>query len=142
MNDNNQVNDLFDALENESNSSIINLTTRKIKEHKNTVLQQIQLPRDKLKLYHKKLKNYRYCSDLKDVQYGFYIRWIPLKDPDNMNLTNGAIICDIKLVNGQLHVLCKNRNRMMQFKFDEVLIFQKISDQERVILGILDYLDN
>ena len=142
MNDDNQIYDLFDALENESNSSIINLTTKKIKEHKNTVLQQIQLPRDKLKLYHKKLKNYRYCSDLKDIQYGFYIRWIPLKDPDNMNLTNGAIICDIKLVNGQLHVLCKNRNRMMQFKFDEVLIFQKISDQERVILGILDYLDN
>ena len=97
---------------------------------------------NKLKLYHKKLKDYRYCSDLKDIQYGFYIRWIPLKDPDNMNLTNGAIICDVKLVNGQLHVLCKNRGRMMQIKFDEVLIFQKLSDQERVILSILDYLDN
>jgi hypothetical protein len=140
--DNNQVDDLLDALENDSNSSIINLTSRKIKEHKNNVLQQIQLPRKKLKLYHKKLKDYRYCSDLKDIQYGFYIRWIPLKDPENMNLTNGAIICDVKLVNGQLHVLCKNRGRMMQIKFDEVLIFQKLSDQERVILSILDYLDN
>ena len=140
--DNNQVDDLLDALENDSNSSIINLTSRKIKEHKNNVLQQIQLPREKLKLYHKKLKDYRYCSDLKDIQYGFYIRWIPLKDPDNMNLTNGAIICDVKLVNGQLHVLCKNRGRMMQIKFDEVLIFQKLSNQERVILSILDYLDN
>ena len=140
--DNNQVDDLLDALENDSNSSIINLTSRKIKEHKNNVLQQIQLPRKKLKLYHKKLKDYRYCTDLKDIQYGFYIRWIPLKDPENMNLTNGAIICDVKLVNGQLHVLCKNRGRMMQIKFDEVLIFQKLSDQERVILSILDYLDN
>lgn len=140
--DNNQVDDLLDALENDSNSSIINLTSRKIKEHKNNVLQQIQLPREKLKLYHKKLKDYRYCTDLKDIQYGFYIRWIPLKDPENMNLTNGAIICDVKLVNGQLHVLCKNRGRMMQIKFDEVLIFQKLSDQERVILSILDYLDN
>jgi|TARA_Y100000591_G_C21836117_1_gene702595 hypothetical protein len=138
----NQVDDLLDALENESNSSIINLTTKKIKEQKNNVLQQIQLPREKLKLYHKKLKDYRYCTDLKDIQYGFYIRWIPLKDPENMNLTNGAIICDVKLVNGQLHVLCKNRGRMMQIKFDEVLIFQKLSEQERVILSILDYLDN
>jgi hypothetical protein len=138
----NQVDDLLDALENESNSSIINLTTKKIKEQKNNVLQQIQLPREKLKLYHKKLNDYRYCTDLKDIQYGFYIRWIPLKDPENMNLTNGAIICDVKLVNGQLHVLCKNRGRMMQIKFDEVLIFQKLSEQERVILSILDYLDN
>jgi len=140
--DHNQVDDLLDALENDSNSSIINLTSRKIKEHKNNVLQQIQLPREKLKSYHKKLKDYRYCTDLKDIQYGFYIRWIPLKDPENMNLTNGAIICDVKLVNGKLHVLCKNRGRMMQIKFDEVLIFQKLSDQERVILSILDYLDN
>ena len=31
--DNNQVDDLLDALENDSNSSIINLTSRKIKEH-------------------------------------------------------------------------------------------------------------
>ncbi len=140
--DHNQVDNLLDALENDSNSSIINLTSRKIKEHKNNVLQQIQLPREKLKSYHKKLKDYRYCTDLKDIQYGFYIRWIPLKDPENMNLTNGAIICDVKLVNGKLHVLCKNRGRMMQIKFDEVLIFQKLSDQERVILSILDYLDN
>ena len=29
----------------------------------------------------------------------------------------------------------------MQIKFDEVLIFQKLSEQERVILSILDYLD-
>ena len=140
--ENNQVHDLLDALENDSNSSIINLTTRKIQEHKNTILQQIRLPRDKLKTYNKKLKNYRYCSDLKDIQYGFYIRWIPLKDMNNLNLTNGALICDVKLINEQLHVLCKNRHRMMQIKFDEALIFQKISDQERVILSILDYLDN
>lgn len=140
--ENNKVYDLLDALENDSNSSIINLTTRKIQEHKNTILQQIQLPREKLKTYNKKLKNYRYCSDLKDIQYGFYIRWIPLKDMNNLNLTNGALICDVKLINEQLHVLCKNRHRMMQIKFDEALIFQKISDQERVILSILDYLDN
>ncbi len=126
--DHNQVDNLLDALENDSNSSIINLTSKKIKEHKNNVLQQIQLPREKLKLYHKKLKDYRYCSDLKDIQYGFYIRWIPLKDPDNMNLTNGAIICDVKLVNGQLHVLCKNRGRMMQIKFDEDNVYSLVLD--------------
>ena len=47
--ENNQVYDLLDALENDSNSSIINLTTRKIQEHKNTILQQVQLSREKLK---------------------------------------------------------------------------------------------
>ena len=132
---------LLDALENETNASIMNLTTRKIKEYKNTILQQLQLPRGRLKQYHKKLKHYRYCSDLSHIQYGYYIRWIPLKDPTNLYLTNGGIICDIQVINEQVHVRCFNRYRkIMQIKLDECYIFQKLSDEERVILNVLDYL--
>ena len=32
-------------------------------------------------------------------------------------------------------------NRIFQIKFDEVMIFQKISIQEGVILSILDHLE-
>ena len=59
------------------------------------MLQKLQLSRDDLKSLHKKLKDYRYCSDLTDLQSGNYLRWIPLKDPDNLNLTNGAYLCDV-----------------------------------------------
>ena len=34
-----------------------------------------------------------------------------------------------------------NRNQVFQIKLDECYIFQKISDQEKVILGVLDYLE-
>ena len=57
---------LLEALENESNSSIINLTSAKIANHKNTILQDLFLPKEILKLYHKKLKHYRYCSEISD----------------------------------------------------------------------------
>ena len=125
----------LDALENETNASIVELTTSKIKSQKNDILQKLQLPRVKLKLFHKKLRDYRYCSDLKDIQYGHYIRWVSLKNPDYINLTNGGILCDIQIINNELHVRCKNNiNRMMQFKFDENIIFQKLSPQEKVIL--------
>jgi len=53
MDDEVLADDLFNALENETNSSIMNLTNSKIKDHKNNVLQQLQLPRDKLKHFHK-----------------------------------------------------------------------------------------
>ena len=44
--------------------------------------------------------------------------------------------------NNQIQIVCKNnRNRMMQVKFDEAAIFQKLSTQERVILSVLDFLD-
>tara|TARA_B110000046_G_scaffold179055_1_gene207724 strand:+ start:3398 stop:3823 length:426 start_codon:yes stop_codon:yes gene_type:complete len=138
-----EITELLDALDKDTNSSVIDLTTSKIKKIKNDILQQLQLKGPELKKLHKKLKNYRYCTDLRDLQYGFYIRWIPLKNPDKIYLTNGGLVCDVKLVKGELHVLCKNViNRFFQFKFDEVIIFQKISEQEQIILGILDYLDN
>ena len=91
---------------------------------------------------HKKLKEYRYCTDMSDLQYGFYIRRISLKNPDNIKLTNGALLCDMKIINNQIHIICKNNlNRIIQFKFDECLIFQKLSPQEKVILSVLDYLN-
>ena len=139
---NQERNNLLHALENETNSSIMNLTTTKIKEHKNTILQQLQLGRDYLKIMHNKLTEYRYCTDMSDLQYGYYIRWVPLKNPDNIYITNGGLLCDMKIVNDQIHIICKNnRNRVIQFKFDEVIIFQKISPQEKVILSVLDYLN-
>ncbi len=135
-------NNLLHALENETNSSIMNLTSAKIKEHKNTILQKLQLGKSDLKKMHKKLSEYRYCTDMSDLQYGYYIRWIPLKDPENLYLTNGGIMCDMKIVNNQIQIFCKNfRNRFFQFKFDEAVIFQKISSQEKVILSVLDYLN-
>ena len=136
------VNKLLNALENESNSSIMELTTQKIKTHKNNMLQRLQLDRNTLKSFHKKLKQYRYCTDMNDLQYGYYIRWINLKNPDNFKLTNGAIVCDIKVINNQVQIICKGGNRrIFQIKFDETMIFQKLTDQEKVLLSVLDYLN-
>ena len=134
-------NDLLMALENESNASIMNLNSRKINKQKNDILQQIIKDRDKLKLFHKKLRYYRYCGELCDLQDGHYIRWLPLKDPDKINLTLGGFYIDTEFSNGGLQIICKNGRRKIRAKFDEILIFQKISNQEAVILSVLDYLD-
>ena len=133
---------LLEALENESNSSIINLTSSKIAEHKNNILQDLHLPREVLKMYHKKLKHYRYCSEISDLVPGNFIRWIVLKDIENIYLTNGAFFCDTDFMNNALQVICRNgRGAVFQVKFDEVLIFQRLSDEEKLILKVMDYLD-
>ena len=108
-------NNLLHALENETNSSIMNLTSAKIKEHKNNILQKLQLGKSDLKKMHKKLSEYRYCTDMSDLQYGYYIRWIPLKDPENLYLTNGGIMCDMKIVNNQIQIFCKNYRRRLKY---------------------------
>ena len=55
------VNSLLNALENETNASIMRLNTKKIKQHKNDILQKLQLEKNTLKTYHKKLKHLSQC---------------------------------------------------------------------------------
>ena len=79
-----QFEDILKALENETNSSILELTNSEIKTHKNNILQMVQIKGKDLKEYHKKLENYRYVRGMHDLQFGYYIRWIPLKNPDKI----------------------------------------------------------
>ena len=95
----------------------------------------MQLERSKLKSFHEKLKNYRYVDEISDLQFGYYLRWIPLKNPDDIRLMNGAHICDIKILDDGVHIVCRNGyNRFMQINLDENLVFQKLSI--KIIIGI------
>ena len=137
---------LIDALENENNETIIGLTSSKIKEVKNDVLQKLQLKRDKIKNMHEKLKDYRYVDEIKDINYGCYIRWINLKSitPENINdikLTMGAFVTDIRVTDNGILISCVNIfKKHISIRFDEHLIFQKLTDQEHVILNVLNHL--
>lgn len=117
------------------------LNKNKIQKIKNDMLQQLQLPRETLKTIHKKLKNYRYVSDLADLKYGAFIRWIPLSNPEKIKLTNGGIVVDIKIFQTGIQIVCKNNfNRIFQLKLDECLLFQKLTNQEQYLLTILHHL--
>ena len=129
------------ALDNENNSSIMKLTHSQIMAEKNDVLQKLQLSSQALKDIHKKLKSYRYVEDVADINYGSYVRWIKLTDPDSVKLSNGGILIDIKITDSGLQLLCKNNmNRVMQIKLDECLVFQKLTEQEKIILSVLNHL--
>ena len=133
---------LMKSLENEDNDCLMNLDTKTIKKIKNDMLQKLNLPKDKLKSLHKSLKQYRFIDEIPDIKYGAYVRWINLNNPDNLKLTNGGLVCDIKISNDDVIVVCKNCcNKFFQLKLNECLVFQKITDQERVILSALDYLN-
>ena len=109
---------------------------------KNDMLQKLRLPRDKLRSLHKSLKLYRYVDELPDLHYGSYVRWISLKNPNNIRLTNGGIVCDVKIDDG-INVVCRNNmHRFFQFKMGECLVFQQLTDKEQVLLSALDYLNN
>ena len=129
------------ALDNDKNEVILQMDTEKVMKAKNDILEQFNFTKKDLKLIQKKLRYYRFIDDIKELHYGSYIRWISLKTPDNIRLTNGGIVCDMKQVNDDIRIVCKNNmNRLFQLKMSENIIFQKVSDQERILLRVMDYL--
>jgi len=138
-----EIDKLLNAINNDNNESILDYTYETIMANKNDMLQQLQLSRDVLKQLHKKLKGYRYINDLKDLKYGSYIRWISLKNPEKIYLTNGGIMCDVLFLKNGVNILCKNyRNRFFQINFDSNMIFQQISNQEQIILEVIKHLNS
>lgn len=130
------------AISNESNESIMKLNNRKIKQIKNDLFQKLHFNRSDIKILHQKLKEYRFVDEMNDINYGRYIRWINMKNVDNLKLTNGGIICEILATDNGNIITCKNGiNRLFRIKMEECLIFQKLTDQEKVLLSVLDYVD-
>lgn len=126
---------LIKALEDETNAYLFDLTTDKLNQQTRKLLSELQLPREVERDYAKKLKFYKLVDDLTKIKYGSYVRWILLED---FSLANGAIFCDFV---DQDAMRCKSfAGRHFQLRTDECLVFQKLTNQEMVILSAMDHL--
>ena len=142
MDDSFDVHKLLIALENEDNERLINLDHKKIKLIKNKILKDLGISSELFYKLQKQLDDYRYVDEVPDLQYGSYIRWISLKNPEILKLTTGGFICQIKVHDDGIHITCRNRmNMFFQIRLWENLIFQKFTGEEHVLLSAMDYLN-
>ena len=136
------VDKLMKALDNDANEGIMNLTSEKLIEMNLKILQELALDKETTLGMLKKLKEYKYIDSVCELRNGAFLRWIPLTNPEDIYLTNGAILCDIKMTDNGTQLVCKTfSKRHISLKMDENLIFQKLSGQELIILTALDHLD-
>jgi hypothetical protein len=138
------VNKLLKALDDDSNEVLFNYTTDKIRKMNLSILNELHLPKKETIDIYNKLKNYKYIDEINELKYGTFIRWIPIEDPKNIYLTTGALFCEIKFKDEGVFCICKNFGfpiRHFQLSIDKNLIFQKLTDQELVLLSALDHLD-
>ena len=139
--DDNDLIFLNKSLNNDNNESINNLTSDIIKTTKQNILSELPITKKYNSELTKKLKNYRYVEELQELHIGCYIRWINIKNPENnIKLTNGAILCDVKISDNILLVCKNNMNRIFNINMSENLLFQKLTDQEKIILYAMDCL--
>jgi hypothetical protein len=139
------TNKLLKALDDESNDTLMNFTTKKIREMNLKILKELELPKKELINIFNKLKDYKYVDEMNELKYGTFLRWIPIEDPTNIHLTKGAIFCEMKIMDDGVFCVCKNFGfpvRHFQISMDKNLIFQKLTDQELVLLSALDHLSS
>ena len=137
------VNQLMQALDDDTNENLLNFTSSKIKEMNYNILKELHLTKDETLNVLKKLDNYKYIDEMNDLKYGTYIRWIPIDDVKSINLLKGAIFCEMKITDDGVFLICKNygyNRRHFQISMDKNLLFQKLSDQELVLLSALDHI--
>ena len=137
------VSKLLKALDDDSNETLLNFTSDKIKEMNLNIVKELQLPRKDTLDIMNKLRDYKYVDEMNELKYGAYIRWIPIEDPTNIYLTKGALFCEMKITDDGVFCVCKNFGytmRHFQLSMDKNLIFQRLTDQELVLLSALDHL--
>jgi hypothetical protein len=76
-----EVDNLLFALDNETNHSILNLTSSKIEEIKNNIFNDLGISEKLKKEFLDKLKNYIYIDEIPDFKNGSFVRWIPISKP-------------------------------------------------------------
>ena len=137
------VNKLLKALDDDSNETLLNFTSDKIKEMNLNIIKELQLPRKDTLDIMNKLRDYKYVDEMNELKYGAYIRWIPIEDPTNIHITKGALFCEMKITDDGVFCVCKNfgyNMRHFQLSMDKNLIFQRLTEQELVLLSALDHL--
>jgi hypothetical protein len=150
--DNINVDELLKSIESDKLLSVSKLSYDKINTIKYNVLTRVGLEDDELESMLLKLSDYRYVEELQDIHHGAFVRYIPLtnisskskskQDNNEIILKPGGFICDIKILGSGVQLLCRNHFRkMFQLRLDEVLLFQKLTKQEEIILSVFDYLN-
>ncbi len=136
-----EVDNLLYALDDETNHSILKLTSKKIAEIKDNILSDIGITDDLKNEFISKLQNYIYIDEIPDIKIGGFIRWISLNNPDRIILTIGGNICDINISEKGTSIVVKNFfGNYMQVNLDKALIFRKLNDDELILLSAMNYL--
>ena len=112
------------SLTNECNKNITNLTFDNINKNKQGIISDLYLNKREKETLLKQLKDYQYIDEFPDLVEGRYIRWINIINPQDIKLTNGGILCEIKIEDYVTLVMKNKMNRFFQINLDENLIFQ------------------
>jgi hypothetical protein len=124
-------------LENKTNVDILN----EIKQSLDDEYDDSLLKKEKLQII-KKLVGYRAVDELDALHIGKQTRWIQ-KYQDKVKLTNGGLLLNTIFTDEGVNLVIKLWNgTVIQVRFDDCLVYQKLSYDEQIILMAYDYAND
>ena len=129
---------LENALDKDSCSDkILEETSESVADKIVQAIKPLHLPSYEMEKTLRALKGYRYIGQLDDLEYGAYVRWINL-DRGKLKLTNGGFVIEVKIDDVGPAIVCKQHlGKVFQFHFNRCLAFQKLTQEEIIILRAL-----
>jgi len=132
------------------NDKILSTTLTDIENINKQTINSIGLPKNKSNELLNKLDGYKLVDTIDDLEYGLYTKIIKLKninsiDDIKVKCIGFAVNCFESYYNKNMkHIVVKFKlgNYYSNVVFDECFMFQKISDDNKLIMGIVEYLKN
>ena len=122
----------------EDNHFLENRTVADISKDIFEAIDSLGLPEEIARGFCERLSGYRVVDKICDLRNGRLVRWIRLPSKDGskgVSLTNGGLLMNVKIENTGVQLLCKNNaNRFFNVKFDNCIVFQKLSMEEQLVL--------
>lgn len=125
------------ALTNDKNEGILKYTKKSIQTKKKDIIYELFPPKERKEIL-QKLKDYRHIDELNDIRVGCYARWINAEDK---TFAKGGIIIKVDIGENGIYIVFKNNFKIFTVLFDNVFLFQKITNQENIILSIIDKIN-
>lgn len=136
------VEKLLDEIDDTHTEWMEGVTSERLREQRIEALSELGLTQEIMADWLVKLEMYRLVDELQHLQMGRYVRWIPLTDPDNIRLIHGGFVCGIYIEDTGIEIeVLAHRKYVQHFSFDNVLLFQRLTKQEEVLLSLVDYLE-
>lgn len=141
------IDTLLSKIDREDNNYLENKTISDISKDVFEAIKELNIVDDLAINFCHRLSGYRYVERVCDLRNGKMIRWIKRTHStessiNKKSLTNGGILMNIKIENSGVQLLCRNNsNRFFNIRFDDCLVFHKLTMEEQLILMSYEYID-
>jgi hypothetical protein len=125
------------ALTNDKNEGILKHTKKSIQDKKKGIINELFSVKERKEIL-QKLKDYRHVDELNEIRVGCYARWINI---ENKTLTTGGIIIKVDVGENGIYIVFKNSYKIFTVLLDNIFLFQKITNQEYIVLSIIDKIN-